>query len=208
MAQRSGRARGGASAAGWAHMWAAAPGRPSSAAHLVACTPAHPAPAPARPAPCSYLSWLKWLYFLSFIKLGISLVKYIPQVRGKVSSARYDSRCVLCAAHRSTQKGPCARVQLERGYDEPFFECIDAPESWARTKNMAPWHLTLSPEPRSFSPPGGAQLPPLRTPLAPFLWCGIGVVLLTLTPLPLPGGAQLPPQVDRGVEHLERAAGL
>lgn len=26
------------------------------------------------------LSWLGWLYFLSFVKLGISLVKYIPQV--------------------------------------------------------------------------------------------------------------------------------
>lgn len=31
--------------------------------------------------PCHrYLSWLNWLYFLSFVKLGISLVKYIPQV--------------------------------------------------------------------------------------------------------------------------------
>lgn len=106
-------------------------------------------PAPARPAPCSYLSWLKWLYFLSFIKLGISLVKYIPQVRGKAYSARYDPRHVFSAAHRSTQKGSCARALLERGYDVPFFYClVHAPESWARTKNMAPWHRNHSPEHR------------------------------------------------------------
>lgn len=29
---------------------------------------------------CSMLSWLNWAYFLSYIKLAVSLVKYIPQV--------------------------------------------------------------------------------------------------------------------------------
>ncbi len=34
-----------------------------------------------RAVPCvNILSWLSFLYFLSYIKLGVSLVKYIPQV--------------------------------------------------------------------------------------------------------------------------------
>lgn len=35
-----------------------------------------------RAVPCgNILSWLSFLYFLSYIKLAVSLVKYIPQVR-------------------------------------------------------------------------------------------------------------------------------
>jgi cystinosin len=29
-----------------------------------------------------YMQWVYWLYFLSFIKMGVTLVKYVPQVRG------------------------------------------------------------------------------------------------------------------------------
>jgi cystinosin len=35
----------------------------------------------------SILSWLSFLYFLSYIKLGVSLVKYIPQVGGSCGAA-------------------------------------------------------------------------------------------------------------------------
>ena len=43
--------------------------------------------------PCgSILSWLSFLYFLSYIKLAVSLVKYIPQVRAaRLGAAERDA---------------------------------------------------------------------------------------------------------------------
>ena len=32
-------------------------------------------------AACDVITWLEYLYYFSYIKLGVTLIKYIPQVR-------------------------------------------------------------------------------------------------------------------------------
>jgi hypothetical protein len=48
-----------------------------------ASQPGGPCAAPHRPffLACSWLTWLNLLYMLAYVKLAVSLVKYIPQVR-------------------------------------------------------------------------------------------------------------------------------